>query len=137
MSRTEQDRDGTVPAAGEPAERYRIVHLDDIPAVPCPCGMSHRAFADDPDRAASVHVVDIQQGSRTHYHKTRTEVYYILEGRGEVELDGTRFAVRPGSFVMIRPGCRHRAVGQLKIVNVVVPPFDPADEWMDDAKGEG
>jgi hypothetical protein len=29
---------------------------------------------------------------------------------------------------MILPGTRHRAVGKLKILNVCVPPFDPADE---------
>jgi hypothetical protein len=26
---------------------------------------------------------------------------------------------------------RHRAVGRMTILNVVVPPFDPADEWFD------
>ena len=29
------------------------------------------------------------------------------------------------------PGVRHRAVGRMTILNVVVPPFDPADEWFD------
>jgi hypothetical protein len=32
---------------------------------------------------------------------------------------------------MIEPGCRHRAVGNLKIINVPVPKFDPEDEWFD------
>ena len=35
------------------------------------------------------------------------------------------------SSVLIKPGCRHRAVGDLKIVNVPVPAFDPEDEWFD------
>ncbi|MFO0845247.1 MAG: hypothetical protein U0797_23170 [Gemmataceae bacterium] len=39
--------------------------------------------------------------------------------------------VRPGSAVMIPPGVRHRAVGRMKILNVVAPPFDPADEWFE------
>ncbi len=33
--------------------------------------------------------------------------------------------------LLIRPGCRHRAVGKLKRVNVPVPAFDPDDEWCD------
>jgi len=33
--------------------------------------------------------------------------------------------------VLIRPGTRHRAVGRMKILNVVIPPFDKADEWFD------
>jgi hypothetical protein len=31
--------------------------------------------------------------------------------------------------VMIPPGCVHRAVGNLRIINVPMPPFDPADEF--------
>jgi hypothetical protein len=26
---------------------------------------------------------------------------------------------------------RHRVAGRMPILNVVVPPFDPADEWLD------
>jgi hypothetical protein len=33
---------------------------------------------------------------------------------------------------MIKPGCRHRAVGDLRILNIPVPAFDPADEWFDE-----
>jgi hypothetical protein len=47
-------------------------------------------------------------------------------------LDGERFPVRPMSAVMIQPGCRHRAIGKLKIINIPVPAFDPEDEWFDD-----
>ena len=48
-----------------------------------------------------------------------------------VELDGERMAVGPGGAAPIPPGVRHRAVGRLSILNVVIPPFDPADEWFD------
>jgi mannose-6-phosphate isomerase-like protein (cupin superfamily) len=60
-----------------------------------------------------------------------TEIYYVLEGEGHLELDGDRIELRPGCAVMIKPGCRHRAVGRLKIINVPIPAFDPADEWFD------
>jgi mannose-6-phosphate isomerase-like protein (cupin superfamily) len=62
-----------------------------------------------------------------------TEIYYILECGADaaMELDGERVGVRPGSAVFIPPLTRHRAVGKMKILNVVVPPFDPADEWFD------
>ena len=48
-----------------------------------------------------------------------------------VKLDGERMALGPGGAVLIPPGVRHRAVGRMTILNVVVPPFDPADEWFD------
>jgi mannose-6-phosphate isomerase-like protein (cupin superfamily) len=111
--------------------RYHIAQLGDLPAVECPCGQTRRAFVDDPDGVASLHVVEISADARAHYHRRMTEIYYILEGTGEIELDGERHPVRPGDAILIKPGCRHRAIGRLKVLNVPVPAFDPADEWFD------
>jgi len=113
------------------AERYTITHFDNIAAQPCPCGTTRRAFADDPDRTATFHVVRIRADSQVHYHKKLTEMYYVLEGEGHVELDGRRHPVCPGSVVQIKPLCRHRAVGDLRVIVVAVPAFDPDDEWFD------
>ncbi len=60
-----------------------------------------------------------------------TEIYIVLEGSGHMELDGQLFPIQPMTVVYIKPGCRHRAIGNLKVINVPVPPFDPADEWFD------
>ena len=113
------------------SKRFQIARPADLPAVECPCGETRRAFVDDPDRVASLHVVDISTDARTHYHKRLTEIYYILEGEGTMELDGEQHAVRPGDAILIKPLCRHRAIGKLKVLNVPIPAFDPADEWFD------
>ena len=111
--------------------RFQIVDTELIERVPCPCGAARRAFTNDPDRTASLHVVEISEDSKSHYHKRTTEIYFVLEGSGQVELDGQRFDVGPGTSILIKPGCRHRAIGNLKILNVPVPAFDPGDEWFD------
>lgn len=111
--------------------RYRITQLDCLDGVACPCGISRRAFADRENSVASLHLVEIHETARTHYHKEMTEIYCVLEGEGYLELDGERVSVTPLTAVVIEPGCRHRAVGALRILNIVVPPFDPADEWFD------
>ena len=113
------------------AKRFQISRPAELPAVACPCGESRRAFLDDADALASLHIVDISTDARAHYHKRLTEIYYILEGEGEMELDGERHAVRPGDAILIKPGCRHRAIGRLRVLNVPVPAFDPEDEWFD------
>jgi mannose-6-phosphate isomerase-like protein (cupin superfamily) len=112
-------------------KRYRVASLGEIAPVPCPCGATRRAFAEDPDGPASIHLVDIRADARTHYHKKLTEIYLILEGSGEMELDGERVPVGPLSTILIHPGCRHRAIGEMKIVNIPIPAFDPDDEWFD------
>jgi mannose-6-phosphate isomerase-like protein (cupin superfamily) len=113
------------------ARKYLISQLDEIPGQSCPCGISRRGFISPDNNVASVHLVDIKADAQTHYHKAMTEIYIILEGTGELELDGERIPVRPFTSVMIKPGCRHRAMGQLKILNIAIPTFDPADEWFD------
>ena len=111
--------------------RYAIEHLAELAPVRCPCGQARRAFADESGGVASMHLVEISANSKPHYHKQTTEMYYVLEGRGEMELDGQVHPVAAGDAILIQPGCRHRAVGNLKILNVPVPAFDPGDEWFD------
>jgi len=114
-------------------KKYTIARLGQIEPVQCPCGHTRRAFTDDPDQIASIHQVDISIDSKTHYHKKLTEIYYILEvdGEGAMELDGELIPVEPETAILIKPGCRHRAVGKMKIFNVPIPAFDPNDEWFD------
>ena len=111
--------------------RYLLADLDAIPPQRCPCGFTRRAFATPENTLSTLHIVDIQEDSRTHYHKKMTEIYLVLEGEGHIELDGELIPIKPMSSIMIKPGCRHRAIGKLKIVNVAIPAFDEADEWFD------
>jgi mannose-6-phosphate isomerase-like protein (cupin superfamily) len=112
---------------------YEIAQLDQIEPVRCPCGWARRAFLGPGNGIATMHQVDIQADAQTHYHKKMTEVYLVLEGEGQIELDGQLFPLKPMTAVMIRPYCRHRALGKLRIINVAIPAFDATDEWFDSA----
>ncbi len=111
--------------------RYRIAQLDEVPSIPCPCGDARRAFSEPDNRLATVHLTDISRDSRAHYHRNMTEIYVVLEGEGVIELDGQSFPLKALTSVMIHPGCRHRAVGDLRILNIPIPAFDPQDEYFD------
>jgi mannose-6-phosphate isomerase-like protein (cupin superfamily) len=111
--------------------RFEVADLAEIPPIRCPCGWARRAFAEVEGAPASVHVVEILDDARAHYHKRMTEIYVVLEGSGHLELDGESVPVHPLSAVMFRPGCRLRAVGELTILNIPIPAFDPHDEWFD------
>jgi mannose-6-phosphate isomerase-like protein (cupin superfamily) len=113
------------------SSNYAITHFDQIAPVPCPCGQSRRAFATPDNPVATIHLVDSRVDTRAHYHKKLTEIYLILEGEGQMELDGELHPVKPMSTILIKPGCRHRIIGQVKFVNIPVPAFDPHDEWFD------
>ncbi|MEM9283517.1 MAG: cupin domain-containing protein [Verrucomicrobiota bacterium] len=111
-------------------KNYQIARLAEIEATPCPCGQAKRAFMNQENDVASMHLVEIKKDSEVHFHRRMTEIYYVLEGEGHIELDDEVYPLNPGTAVLIKPGCRHRAVGAgLRILNVPVPKFDPEDEF--------
>lgn len=112
---------------------WEIVDFAQVAGVDCPCGTSRRALVDVADFAGSIHQVDISLDAQLHYHKQLTETYYFLECQPDarMQLDQEIIPVRPGMCIMIRPGVRHRALGRMRVLNIVYPKFDPADEWFD------
>jgi mannose-6-phosphate isomerase-like protein (cupin superfamily) len=112
-------------------KNYIIEQMDEIESTQCPCGTTRRAFVHPDNHVATIHMVDISKNSRIHYHKKLTEIYLILEGTGHMELDGELVPVKPMTSIFIKPGCRHRAIGKMRIVNIPIPAFDPTDEWFD------
>ena len=112
--------------------RYERVDFADLDPIECCCGTTRRAFVDVDDAPASAHYLEVKEEPTTHYHKKTTEIYLVLEGEGHLELDGERVAVKPLSAVLIRPGCRHRAVGKLKVINIPVPKHDDEDFFHDE-----
>lgn len=110
---------------------YLLAQLDEIATQRCPCGFTRRAFTTLDNPTATVHLLDVQTDAQRHYHKTLTEIYLVLEGTGQMELDGESVPVKPLTAIMIKPGCRHRAVGKLRIAIIPIPAFDPTDEWFD------
>lgn len=116
-----------------PQRGYELQDFATLPGVACPCGTARRAFTEVPDFPATIHVTEIASDARCHYHRRLTETYFILECEpdAQMELDGERIALRPHLCILIRPGTRHRALGKMKVLIVVLPKFDPDDEWFD------
>ena len=110
--------------------RYEIIDFDALPAVDCPCGQARRALAESTDFPGTIHRTRITVDAKLHYHRRLTETYYVLECRpdAQMQLDDDLVPVRPGTCIVIPPGVRHRAVGEMTVLIVVLPKFDPADE---------
>lgn len=104
-----------------------VRHEGQTPREPSTCGWRHRLISreDEGRVAAWAHAVDID-GAREHYHRRSAELYYVLEGEGEVVLDGKAHAVCKGSMVHIPPGVIHGARGRMRVLVIGVP--DIADE---------
>ena len=73
----------------------------------------------------------VAAGSATqrHYHRLSEELYFILEGTGEMELAGETRQVGPGDCVLIPPGAWHTITAQqdLRFLCCCAPPYSHDD----------
>ncbi len=111
-------------------ESYIVRYLDDLPAHRSTCGFRRQLISAADTDAVSASVLDIDD-AKAHYHKKITEIYYILEGEGELVIEGEPVPVRPGTSVLIRPGTRHQGRGGFRTMVICSPAFTPDDQFYD------
>ncbi len=74
------------------------------------------------------------QATERHYHAVSEELYYVVEGEGEMEVDGQRARVGPGDAILIPPGAWHQlrasAGGQIRILCCCAPQYSDADTYF-------
>ncbi|MEM0969206.1 MAG: cupin domain-containing protein [Verrucomicrobiota bacterium] len=72
------------------------------------------------------------QSTERHYHKISEELYFILEGVGSMEIDGTVQTVNPGDAILIPPGEWHQitATSSLRFLCCCSPPYSHEDTYF-------
>jgi mannose-6-phosphate isomerase-like protein (cupin superfamily) len=78
----------------------------------------------------------LPQGGTTdrHYHKKSEELYFILEGRAKMEIDGEEREVGAGDAILISPGAWHQITGQgshgVRFLCCCAPPYEHSDTYF-------
>ena len=84
-----------------------------------------------PVRNQSLAEASLATGGETqrHYHRLSEEFYYVLAGRGIMEIDGETREVGVGDAILIPPGAWHqiRALESLRILCCCAPPYAHED----------
>jgi quercetin dioxygenase-like cupin family protein len=83
------------------------------------------------DSLCTTFLIWIQTGVKQHFHSSHTENIYIIEGSGEMELDGQIFTVKAGDYILVPTGKVHAvtATAPMKVLSIQTP------RWvMDDRK---
>ncbi len=76
--------------------------------------------------------LDPGQATDRHYHRRTEEIYFLLEGEGEMEVDGERRQVGPGEAVLIPAGAWHQilAGSPLRFLCTCAPPYSHEDTFF-------
>ena len=118
-----------------------VCNLDEVPPFVTKDGSEIRellAYRNSCIRLQSLAEARLAPGTATtpHYHKKTEEIYFILQGQGEMQLDGQRRRVRPGDAIAIPPGSVHtiRNTGPevLRFLCCCAPPYEHEDTVLAD-----
>lgn len=88
-------------------------------------------------RNQSLAEATVEPGEATtrHYHAESEEIYYVVAGQGELEIDGETRVVRAGDAALIPPGARHtiRALGDapLRLLCCCAPAYRHEDTFFE------
>ncbi|MDG5776048.1 cupin domain-containing protein [Haloarculaceae archaeon H-GB2-1] len=114
---------------------YHVVDPDDIdPTDDYPC--DRRSIADALDLAnLTLAVFDIAPGEdlarQYHYHETREEAFYVLDGELHVETPAETFVVPEDRLFVVEPDSPIRpfnpadADESVRVLGIGAPPYDP------------
>ncbi len=73
--------------------------------------------------------------TQRHYHAASEEIYFLLEGRAEMELEGERTELGPGEAVAIPPGAWHeiKTLGdaEVRFLCCCAPPYTHEDTYFE------
>ena len=102
-------------------------------------GSTIRVLLDAENGAANQSLAEAElepgQAAERHYHARSEELYVVLEGSGEMEVDGERATVRPGHAILIPPGARHKIRASdeapLRFLCCCAPPYSHDDTFFD------
>ena len=87
-------------------------------------GQLYLEFFEAPTMSVGVYVLEAGSDDPQHPH-TEDEVYYVVEGRGQVEIAGENSDISPGGVIFVGAGVEHRfhsIVEDLKLLVVFAPP---------------
>jgi mannose-6-phosphate isomerase-like protein (cupin superfamily) len=73
--------------------------------------------------------------TQRHYHARTEEIYVVLEGAGEMEIEGNRRHVVAGDAILIPAGAWHEiradADGELRFLCCCAPPYSDEDTFFE------
>ena len=111
----------------------KVASLDAARAFTTADGSTIRELWHTDAQSLAEATLDVGQATTRHYHGASEEIYFVLEGRGRMELDGEVTEVGPGEAVLIPPGAWHQITAEepLRFLCCCAPPYSDDDTFFD------
>ena len=75
------------------------------------------------------------QATERHYHRLSEEIYFVLKGSGDMEVEGEHRRIAVGDAVLIPPGAWHtlhnNGTSELRILCCCAPPYSHDDTYFE------
>jgi mannose-6-phosphate isomerase-like protein (cupin superfamily) len=75
------------------------------------------------------------QATERHYHRLSEEIYFVLKGSGDMEIDGEHKRIAVGDAVLIPPGAWHtlhnNGTSELRILCACSPAYAHEDTYFE------
>ena len=97
-------------------------------------GSTIRELLATPNQSLAEATLAAGQATQRHYHAETEEIYVVLTGSGQMEVDGDRSRVGPGDAILIPPGAWHQLRAdesdELRILCCCAPPYRDEDTFF-------
>jgi len=106
----------------------KIVNEKDVKAIEDLCGPLKELYMSEEISLATV-VIKAGKEAHMHKHPDLEEVYYVMSGKGQMEVDGKVYDIKSGDTYAVEPkDAPHKAINpyeeDMKIMVVCNPKFD-------------
>jgi mannose-6-phosphate isomerase-like protein (cupin superfamily) len=102
------------------ATKYLRRHPSEVKPWAETCGQIRPLIEEHDGAAAEVHHLQITD-AKLHYHQRTDEIYYVIDGTGQMVLDDTQIELVKGLTVYVPRGVKHRAWGNLEVLVICIP----------------
>jgi mannose-6-phosphate isomerase-like protein (cupin superfamily) len=112
----------------------KLASVDRVEAYVTKDGSTIRELHASEAQSLAEATLEPDQATERHYHRLSEEIYVVVKGSGELEVDGETQTIRPGDAVLIPPGAWHSLVNtgssELRILCCCAPPYSHADTYF-------
>ena len=111
----------------------RVAARDELQAFTTKDGSEIREFHHTSAQSLAEASLPAGQSTQRHYHAASEEIYFVLEGEGDLEIDGERTRVGVGDAALIPAGTWHEivATSPLRFLCCCAPPYSDEDTFFE------